>query len=254
MGLVHASLLPIRPTKGESVTHTRGMMTLKYHNDPAAALAYVGKRLSGRNDGNGATRELAWFGDGAERLGLHGAVEMKAVEALCGNRHPAEGWTLVPPEWKADAMPLLTELVVSSLRLPAVDLDEDRWFTARHREAAGVIADLLEAYAGADLGCAGSLRATCNVVGMRFDRCCIRQGTGRLSTHFVLFNLTFDKAEDGWSGLDTSEMELALPDMADEYAYVMRHHCGLLALLEALACGGAVCLESLAHPSSFGLN
>lgn len=240
--------------KGESPSHTRGMMTLKYHNDPAAALAYAGKRLSGRNDGNGVTGELVWFGDGAERLGLHGAVTMEAVEALCGNRHPVEGWTLVPPEWKADAMPLLTELVISSVRLPAVDLDEDRWFTERHREAAGVIADLLEAYAGADLGSVGFFRVTGNVVGMRFDRCCIRMGAGRLSTHFVLFNLTFDNAEDGWSGLDTSEMELALSDMADEYAYVMRHHRGLLALLEALASGGAVCLGSPANPSPFGLN
>lgn len=234
--------------------HTRGMMTLKYHNDPAASLAYIGKRLSGRNDGNGVTGELAWFGDGAERLGLHGAVKMEAVKALCGNRHPAEGWTLVPPEWKADPMPLLTELVVSSVRLPAVDLDEDRWFTERHREGAGVIADLLEAYAGADLGSVGFFRVTGNVVGMRFDRCCIRTGAGRLSTHFVLFNLTFDKAEDGWSGLDTSEMELALSDMADEYAYVMRHHRGLLALLEALTSGGGLCLGSQAPPSPFGLN
>lgn len=225
-------------------------MTLKYHNDPVAALAYVEKRLSGRNDGNGIIGELAWFGDGAERLGLHGAVKMEAVAALCENRHPVEGWTLVPPEWKADAMPLLTELVVSSVRLPAVDLDEDRWFTERHRE----IADLLEAYAGADLGSVGFFRVTGNVVGMRFDRCCVRMGAGRLSTHFVLFNLTFNRAEDGWSGLDTSEMELALSDMTDEYAYVMRHHRGLLALLEALASGGAVCLGSPANPSPFGLN
>lgn len=230
------------------------MMTLKYHNDPAAALAYVGKRLSGRNDGNGVTGELAWFGDGAERLGLHGAVKMEAMKALCGNRHPVEGWTLVPPEWKADATPLLTELVISSVRLPAVDLDEDRWFTERHREAVGVIADLLEAYAGADLGSVGFFRVTGNVVGMSFDRCCIRMGTGRLSTHFVLFNLTFDRAEDGWSGLDTSEMELALSDMADEYAYAMRHHRGLLALLEALASGNGAGVGSPAPPSPFGLN
>lgn len=230
------------------------MTSIKYHNDPAASLAYVEKRLSGRNDGNGVIGELAWFGDGAERLGLRGAVKMEAVAALCGNRHPVEGWTLVPPEWKADAMPLSTELFVSSVRLPAVDLDEDRWFTERHREAAGVIADLLEAYAGADLGSAGFFRVTGKVVGMRFDRCCIRMGAGRLSTHFILFNLTFDKAEDGWSGLDTSEMELALSDMADEYAYAMRNHRGLLALLEALASGGAVCLGSPAKPSPFGLN
>ncbi len=229
-------------------------MTLKHHNDPAAALAYVGKRLSGRNDGNGVTGEAVWFGDGAERLDLRGAVKMEAVKTLCGNRHPGEGWTLVPPDWKTDAVPVLTELVVSSVRLPAVDLDEDRWFTERHREAVGVIAELLEAYAGADLGSAGFLRATGNVVGMRFDRCCIRMGAGRLSTHFVLFNLTFDKAENGWSGLDTSEMELALSDMVDEYAYVMRHHRGLLAVLEALASGGAVCLGSPAHPSPLGLN
>lgn len=230
------------------------MMTLKYHNDPAAALAYVGKRLSGRNDGNGVTGEPVWFGDGAERLDLRGGVMMEAVKALCGNRHPAEGWELMPPEWKAKAMPLLTELVISSVRLPAVDLDEDRWFADRHREAAGVIANLLEAYAGADLGSVGFFRVTGNVVGMRFDRCCIRMGTGRLSTHFVLFNLTFDRAEDGWSGLDTSEMELALSDMADEYAYAMRHHRGLLALLEALASGGGVGVGSQAPPSPFGLN
>lgn len=230
------------------------MMTLKYHNDPAAALAYIGKRLSCRNDGNGVIGELAWFGDGAERLGLHGAAKMEAVKALCENRHPAEGWRLVPPEWKADVMPLLTEFVVSSVRLPAVDLDEDRWFTERHREAAGVIADLLEAYAGADLGSAGFFRVTGNVVGMCFDRCCIRMGTGRLSTHFVLFNLTFDRAEDGWSGLDTSEMEMALSDMADEYAYAMRHHRGLLALLEALASGDGVGVGSQVSPSPFGLN
>lgn len=230
------------------------MMTLRYHNDPAAALVYVGKRLSGRNDGNGVTGEPVWFGDGAERLGLHGAVTMEAVRELCDNRHPVEGWTLVPPEWKVNAMPLLTELVVSSVRLPAVDLDEDRWFIERHREAAGVIADLLEAYSGADVGSVGFFRVTGNVVGMRFDRCCIRMGAGRLSTHFVLFNLTFDKAEDGWSGLDTSEMELALSDMADEYAYVMRRHSGLLAVPETLAASVAVCPGSPAPPSPFGLN
>ena len=59
--------------------HTRGMTSIKYHNDPAASLAYVEKRLSGRNDGNGVIGELAWFGDGAERLGLRGAVKMEAV-------------------------------------------------------------------------------------------------------------------------------------------------------------------------------
>lgn len=239
---------------GESMPHTRGMMTLKYHNDPAAALAYVGKRLSGRNDGNGVTGEPIWFGDGAERLDLRGAATMEAVKALCENRHPVEGWTLTPPEWKADAMPLLTELVVSSVRLPAVDLDEDRWFAERHREGVAVIADLLEAYAGADLGFSGVFRVTGNVVGLRFDRCCVRMGAGRLSTHFILFNLTFDRAEDGWSGLDTSEMELALSDMADEYAYVMRRHSGLLAVLQALVASGAVCPGSQPHPSPFGLN
>ena len=57
-------------------------MTLKYHNAPAAALAYVGKRMSSRYDGNVVTGELAWFGDGAERLGLHGNVKMEAVKAL----------------------------------------------------------------------------------------------------------------------------------------------------------------------------
>ncbi len=75
-------MLPIRATKGESAQHTRGIMTLKYHNAPAAALAYVGKRMSSRYDGNVVTGELAWFGDGAERLGLHGNVKMEAVKAL----------------------------------------------------------------------------------------------------------------------------------------------------------------------------
>jgi conjugative relaxase-like TrwC/TraI family protein len=37
-----------------------------------------------------------WRGDGAARLGLSGAVEREAWEALCDNRHPATGESLTP--------------------------------------------------------------------------------------------------------------------------------------------------------------
>ncbi len=73
---------------------------------------------------------------------------------------------------------------------------------------------------------------TANVVGLSFERYRFRRGLKRLFTHFVLFNFTFDKSGPAWRGLDSSEMESAVPNVVKRCWSEMHHYSITPAMLE----------------------
>ena len=209
------------------------MIAFKYYHDRAKALAYLDKRLSGKNDGNGVPGEVSWFGWGAERLGLRGDLTTEDFRALLENRHPLDGWPLLGIEEKAVArlLPCLTEITIASPRLTAGEMNDDSTFYT-HMHAAQITANKLEVCAAGKLSMPGACVITGNVVGITFGRCCYHRGLGRLVMHFVLFGVTFDESEEVWRGLDPENMEEAIPSVVNDYRRELRRHKNFLAMLE----------------------
>lgn len=236
-------------TNGTLVPHCHGMITCKYHYGRAAALAYVAKRLSGRNDGNGLADDPGWAGQGVQWLGLHGVVRMEQVHALFEKRHPVDGRSL---EVRVDAeaagsAPWLTEFVIASKRQPSPVLQLETEPVRLHRRASHAAADCLEMFAGIDFVSEGSLQITGNMVAMAFDRCCTRNGMDRLNSHYLLFNLTYCEEEEAWWELGSSSMKEEIPSAAIAYREAIqtrrwldqmieeRFHLAAQARLDALA-------------------
>lgn len=211
------------------------MITLKHYHDRAAALAYIEKRLTGRNDGNGTAEDSDWAGQAVQWLGLHGIVRMDQVLALFEKCHPLNGnplHVLVDVE-AAGSAPWLTEFIIASERQPSPALQLETEPVFLHRRASRAAADCLEMFAGIDFVSEGSLLTTGNMVAMAFDRCCTRNGIDRLNTHYVLFNLTYNEHEEEWWELGSSMMEEEIPSAVMAYHEEIRSELWHAELIEA---------------------
>ncbi len=233
------------------------MITFKYYHDRAAALAYVEKRLSGRNDGNGVAEDSGWACQGAHRLGLHGLVRLEQVRALFEKRHPVKGRPLRVRvhEEAAGAAPWLTEFVISSELLPSLALRENSEASFLHWHGAEAAMSCLEMFACAEMGPTGFLMTTGNVVAMTFERCCTRLGMGRLNTHLLLFNLTYCEPEEEWRELNTSEMEAETESAEIDYRDAIRSRLWIDGLIrERLRLHAGERLAAQSRQAPLGLN
>ncbi len=160
-----------------------------------------------------------WFGSGAERLGLSGKVGAEAFLRLCENLHPASGDTLTPrlntmrmdkAGGNATNRRIFYDFTFSppkSVSVAALAGADNRILEA-HAQAVRSAMREFEAFATTRVrvGKADCDRSTGNFVAAMFTHDTSRALDPHLHTHCVVFNATFDAAENRWKAQQNYEL------------------------------------------------
>ena len=160
-----------------------------------------------------------WFGVGAERLGLTSKVGAEAFLALCENRHPASGETLTQrlnTTRKDDAgdntanRRIFYDFTFSPPKSVSVAalVGADNRILEAHAQAVRSAMKEFEAFATTRVrvGKANCDRSTGNFVAATFTHDTSRALDPHLHTHCIIFNATFDAAENRWKALQNYEL------------------------------------------------
>ena len=159
-----------------------------------------------------------WFGLGAQSLGLNGKIREADFLALCENQNPQLGDTLtqrtnsVREQDGATAANrrIFYDFTFSppkSVSLAALVADDQRIVEAHHRAIQIALCEF-ESFAATRVrkSNADSSRFTRNVVAGLFTHDTSRALDPHLHTHCIVFNATFDPAEQRWKALQNYEM------------------------------------------------
>lgn len=159
-----------------------------------------------------------WFGIGAQSLGLNGKIREADFLALCENQNPQSGDSLtqrtnsVREEDGATAANrrIFYDFTFSppkSVSLAALVVDDKRIVEAHHR-AIQIALREFETFAATRVrkSNADGSRFTRNVVAGLFTHDTSRALDPHLHTHCIVFNATFDPAEQHWKALQNYEM------------------------------------------------
>jgi conjugative relaxase-like TrwC/TraI family protein len=167
-----------------------------------------------------------WFGKGAEDLGLTGMTQAEDFLRLCDNLHPRTGERLTQRQnttrvevdaegksHKATNRRVFFDFTLSppkSVSIAALVGDDQRIIGA-HDEAATAALRQLEFYAAARIRKKGqtAYRTTGNLVGAVFRHDTSRALDPHLHSHCIVFNATWDSAENCWKALEPREMLVA---------------------------------------------
>ncbi len=159
-----------------------------------------------------------WFGQGAEKLGLQGAVNEAEFLRLCEGQHPQTGQHLTKRKNSVrrseDGRQVANRRVFYDFTLSppksvsVFGLCVDERISGAHSRAVRTAMTELERFAEARVRRLGQRaeRRTSNVVGAAFVHETSRALDPHLHTHCVLFNATFDAAEKGWKALEVQAM------------------------------------------------
>ncbi|MGA9777648.1 MAG: MobF family relaxase [Verrucomicrobiia bacterium] len=161
-----------------------------------------------------------WTGIGAEQLGLTGRVNEDQFLKLCHNQNPQTGELLTQrmktTRWDSDKMSTVANRRIfydftfsppKSVSIQALIADDKRLLDA-HNRAVRIAVNELQHFAGTQVhrGMDKSERLTGNVVCAMFRHDTSRALDPHLHTHCVMFNATFDAAENRWKALSNYEM------------------------------------------------
>ena len=161
-----------------------------------------------------------WAGIGAETLGLTGSVKEDQFLNLCHNQNPSTGELLTQrmktTRWDSDKMAEVANRRVfydftfsppKSVSIQALIADDKRLLDS-HSRAVRIAISELQHFAGTQVhrGMDKSERLTGNVVCAMFRHDTSRALDPHLHTHCVMFNATFDAAENRWKALSNYEM------------------------------------------------
>jgi conjugative relaxase-like TrwC/TraI family protein len=159
-----------------------------------------------------------WFGGGAERLNLSGVVHTEEFLALCGNQHPQTGERLTQrlnetrrSKGQAAANRRIfydfTFSPPKSVSILALVAEDGRLVEAHHR-ALQIALQEFEQFAAVRLRQKGArdYRGTQNIVAAQFTHDTSRALDPHLHTHCIVFNASFDVAEDRWKALENYDM------------------------------------------------
>lgn len=166
----------------------------------------AGQRISGE-----------WFGRGSAMLGLTGQVREKEFLELCGGIDPRSGERLTQRmnstrgsgESSEPNRRIFFDFTISPPKsVSVVALYQDSRVVELHNRVVRVAMGELEGFAEARLRKAGqrSQRITGNTVAACFQHDTSRELDPHLHTHCVVFNATFDAAEDRWKALEPLSM------------------------------------------------
>jgi len=159
-----------------------------------------------------------WFGIGAQSLGLKGVIRENDFLALCENQNPQSGETLTQrtntvreEDGKTTANRRIfydfTFSPPKSVSVMAL-LADDKRIIATHQRAIQIALKEFEAFAATRVrqDQADDTRLTRNVVAGLFTHDTSRALDPHLHTHCIVFNATFDEAEQKWKALQNYEM------------------------------------------------
>jgi conjugative relaxase-like TrwC/TraI family protein len=159
-----------------------------------------------------------WVGMGSERLGLSGKVRTDDFLRLCENQHPGTGekltqrqnTTRTKGDENAANRRIFYDFTFSppkSVSLAGFLGNDERIFEAHARAVQAALKDF-EAFAATRVrvGGARSDRLTGNFVAAKFTHDTSRALDPHLHTHCIVFNATFDAAENRWKALENYEL------------------------------------------------
>ena len=159
-----------------------------------------------------------WFGLGGERLGLSGKVLADEFIRLCENQHPATGeiltqrfnTTRVEDGEKAANRRIFYDFTFSppkSVSLVALAGEDVRIVEAHNRAVRSALREF-ESFASTRVRAGGRNfdRQTGNVAAALFTHDTSRALDPHLHTHCIVFNATFDAAENRWKALQNYEL------------------------------------------------
>jgi len=161
----------------------------------------------------GQTITGEWFGQGAEKLGLKGSVNEAAFLALCEGRHPATGQRLGQrlnsvrnagsKDTTANRRIFYDFTIAPPKSVSVVALYQDGRIIELHNRAVRQTMIELERFAETRVRKSGQNgeRVTGNLVAACFRHDTSRELDPHLHTHCVVFNATFDPAENRWKAL-----------------------------------------------------
>ena len=168
------------------------------------------------NEGQRVSGE--WLGSGAERLGLAGKICTEEFLRLCDNRHPATGETLtqrlnttrLEAGHAAANRRIFYDFTFSppkSVSLVALAGEDERILKAHARAVKSALREF-EAFASTRVRMGGiqADRRTGNFVVALFTHDTSRALDPHLHTHCIVFNATFDAAENRWKALQNYEL------------------------------------------------
>ncbi|MBC2593504.1 relaxase domain-containing protein [Ruficoccus amylovorans] len=170
-----------------------------------------------------------WFGQGAERLGLRGAVGEREFMELCEGNNPATGMRLtlrknttrqVGDREVANRRIFYDFTISPPKSVSLMALFQDKRLVKIHDEAVQKAMRELETFAMTRVRKLGRSddRETGNVIGAAFRHETSRALDPHLHTHCVIMNATFDPVEKRWKALQNYEM-LKAQKFVENYYY-----------------------------------
>lgn len=197
----------------------RGVVTAKTQYNLTNAKEYFEEHLcvgDYYDEGQRVTGE--WFGTGAEHLGLSGKVRADDFLRLCDNQHPVTSETLTQRQKgrrvEGDGTVANRRVFFDFTFSPpksvsiAAFLGADERIFGLHERAVRLALKEFEAFAATRIRTDGAQndRFTGNFVAALFTHDTSRALDPHLHTHGIVFNATFDPAENRWKALQNFEL------------------------------------------------
>ena len=172
------------------------------------ALNYFSEHM-GKGDylTQGGQSPMIWVGQGAERLGLRGEVQMEHFARLCAGKHPETGGKLTVREKANRRVCYFAQMSVpkdvSIALLVGGDKRIEQWWQEAVQETLTEIEAVVETRIRAD-GRKDENRITGNMVAAVVTHDASRALDPQLHTHLCVMNATYDPVEKRWKGVQPS--------------------------------------------------
>ena len=195
---------------------------------------YASRHLSSNDYYSEKERVIGqWMGQGAQRLGLEGAVEMDQFDAIRQGLDPATGEFLRPRQSadrfneageRTGTARSLYDFTVSAPKSVSIQSMFDPRLLEAHNQAVREMAEEMERLAATRVRQhrADENRGTGNLVIAAYQHDTSRELDPQIHTHLVAANLTYDNVENRWKALQAS-------DIYDQRAYLTEVYRNALA-------------------------
>jgi conjugative relaxase-like TrwC/TraI family protein len=172
------------------------------------ALDYFSEHM-GKGDylSQGGSLQMVWYGQGAERLGLHGEVQAEQFTRLCAGKHPDTGEKLTVREKANRRVCYFAQLSAPKDVSIALLVGEDKRIEAWWQESVQETLREIEAVTETRVRGGGRKdedRVTGNMVAAVVTHDASRSLDPQLHTHLCVMNVTYDGVEKRWKGVQPS--------------------------------------------------
>jgi conjugative relaxase-like TrwC/TraI family protein len=172
------------------------------------ALNYFSEHM-GKGDylTQGGQLQMVWVGQGAERLGLHGEVQVEHFTRLCAGKHPETGEKLTVREKANRRVCYFAQISAPKDVSIALLVGEDKRIEQWWRESVQETLREIEAVTETRVRGGGRQhedRVTSNMVAAVVTHDASRSLDPQLHTHLCVMNVTYDPVEKRWKGVQPS--------------------------------------------------